>query len=75
MALAEVDLKTRYTRGKKPSRQVEVEHNAQRLEQSENASPKSRWVEGGPSYLDGIRATLATLTEEDKDAIHLSLQG
>lgn len=35
---------------------------------------KPRWVEGEPSYLDGIRAFQATLTEEEKDALHLSLQ-
>jgi hypothetical protein len=34
-----------------------------------------RWVENAPSYLDDIRAGLATLTDEQKDAIHESLQG
>ena len=37
--------------------------------------PKNQWVEDAPSYLDGIQATLATLTDEEKEALHLSLQG
>lgn len=58
-------------RGKKPARQHRVTAKVQETE----TSTQPQWVEGGPSYLDGIRATLATLTEEEKDALHLSLQG
>jgi hypothetical protein len=37
-----------------------------------NAVPD--WVEKTSSYLDDVRASLAALTEADKEAIHLSLQ-
>jgi hypothetical protein len=37
-----------------------------------NALPE--WVEKTSSYLDDVRASLAALTEADKEAIHLSLQ-
>ncbi len=57
-------------RGKKPARQHKVKAKVQETE----TSTQPQWVEGGPSYLDGIRATLATLTEEEKEALHLSLQ-
>ena len=56
--------------GKKTARPRAADAKIQR----DKVGIKSRWVEGGPSYLDGIRAFQATLTEEGKDAIHLSLQ-
>ena len=66
-------------RGKKPARRHKVmpktqEDNAGPKPHENSVGPKPQWVEGGPSYLDGIRATLATLTEEEKEALHLSLQ-
>lgn len=63
MALAEVDLKPRYSRGKKPVRLNKVQSKAQDVD----VASKSQWVEDTPSFLDGIRATLATLTEEEKE--------
>ena len=38
------------------------------------AKKNPRWVKDAPSYLDSIRATLAALSDEQKDAIHESLQ-
>ena len=58
-------------RGKKPARR----HKENAEVREDNVGSKPQWVEGGPSFLDGIRATLATLTEEEKEAFHLSLQG
>lgn len=39
------------------------------------AAFKKEWVENAPFYLDGILETQATLTEEEKEALHLALQG
>ena len=39
-----------------------------------NDEPQSQWVAESPSYLDTIQASLSTLTEADKEAIHFSLQ-
>ena len=61
-------------RGKKPARQHKARVEMQDKAQSVNTGTQPQWVEGGPSYLDGIRATLATLTEEEKEALHASLQ-
>lgn len=69
MAL-QTDLSGLQRRGKKPARQHKVKAKMQETE----ASTKPQWVENTPSFLDGIRATLATLTEEEKEALHASLQ-
>ncbi len=61
-------------RGKKPARRHEEKAEVRDKAQDMNTGTQPQWVEGGPSFLDGIRATLATLTEEEKEAFHLSLQ-
>ena len=57
-------------RGKKPVRRHEEEAEAQK----DSADAKPQWVEDAPFYLDAIEAFQATLTEEEKEAIHLSFQ-
>lgn len=57
-------------RGKKPARRHE--ETAEAPEDSVGSKPQ--WVEDAPFYLDAIEAFQATLTEEEKEAIHLSFQ-
>lgn len=57
-------------RWKKPARQHKVKAKVQGTE----TSTQPQWVEDTPSFLDGILAFQATLTEEEKEALHLSLQ-
>ena len=57
-------------RGKKPARQ----HKEKAEVQEDNAGSEPQWVEDAPFYLDAIEAFQATLTEEEKEAIHLSFQ-
>jgi len=73
MAL-QTDLSGLQRRGKKPARQHKVRVEMQDKAQNVDANTKPQWVENTPSFLDGIRATLATLTEEEKEALHASLQ-
>lgn len=73
MAL-QTDLSGLQRGGKKPARQHKARIKMQDKAQSVNTSTQPQWVENTPSFLDGIRATLATLTEEEKEALHASLQ-
>lgn len=57
-------------RGKKPARQHKARTEVQKVE----AGSQPQWVEDAPFYLDAIEAFQATLTEEEKEALHFSLQ-
>lgn len=57
------------SRGKKPARQDEP-----RREARAKSEPKPVWDENSPSYLDAVEASLAMLTQEEQEALHLSLQ-
>ena len=69
-------------RGKKPARQHKAtakgqdkgQDKAQDKAQEAGIGTQSQWVEDTPFYLDAIKAFQATLTEEEKEALHLSLQ-
>ena len=61
-------------RGKKPARQHKANNEAQGKAQDTETSTQPQWVEDAPFYLDAIEAFQATLTEEEKEALHLSLQ-
>ena len=69
MAL-QTDLSGLQRRGKKPARQ----HKVKPVVQETETSTQPQWVEDAPFYLDGILAFQATLTEEEKEVLHLSLQ-
>ena len=61
-------------RGKKPARQHKAAATGQDKAQDAGTGTQSQWVEDTPLYLDAIEAFQATLTEEEKEALHLSLQ-
>ncbi len=57
-------------RGKKPARQ----HKEKAEVPEDIAGAKPQWVEDAPFYLDAIESFQATLTEEEKESLHFSLQ-
>lgn len=54
--------------------QAMPQNSAQNNDYQDGSGTVPRWVENNPSYLSHLQALLAGLTEEDKDAIHASLE-